>query len=206
MTTDFRPDDSVSGWIQQLQAGDRAAAQRVWSHFSQSVLHLAMKRLEGRKPRMADEEDVVLSVFRTLFRRAEDGGFSQLQDRQDLWRLLVTITERKVIDLVRDQRRKKRGGGNVVGESACLRSTDQSFPGLQNFASKEPTPEFVVSMVETVEHLLGMLDDENRAIAVARLEGYSNEEIAAQVGRSLATVERRVKLIRTRWTSGSEGA
>ena len=205
MSTDFDSEPSVSGWIQQLQTGDHVAAQRLWVHFSHSVVQLAMKRLAGRKPRIADEDDVVVSVFRTLFRRAEAGDFSRLQDRHDLWRLLVTITDRKVLNLVRDQRRKKRGGGHVVGESACLRAADHSLPGLQNFESKEPTPEFVATMVETVEHLLGLLDEENRGIALARLEGYSNEEIAAQVGRSVATVERRVKLIRTRWASWSEG-
>lgn len=150
-----------------------------------------------------DEEDVALSVFRTLFRRAEAGGFSQLEDRQDFWRLLITITERKVTKCVRNQRRMKRGSGHIRNESV---SSDDTFAGMQNIASKEPTPEFVASMAETVDQLLGMLDEENRTIALARLEGYSNEQIADQIDRSVATVERRIKMIRSRWSSWSEGA
>jgi hypothetical protein len=48
-------------------------------------------------------------------------------DRDDLWRRLVTLTERKAYNLVRDERRQKRGGGNVVGE-AGLHRPDSSSP------------------------------------------------------------------------------
>jgi len=53
-----------------------------------------------------------------------DGASS---DRHDLWRLLVTLTERKAYNLVRDERRQKRGGGDVVGE-AGLHRPDSSSP------------------------------------------------------------------------------
>ena len=36
-------------------------------------------------------------------------------------------------------------------------------------------------------------------MAVWKREGYTNEEIAAKLGRSLATAERKLRLIRAAW-------
>jgi len=55
-----------------------------------------------------------------------DGASS---DRHDLWRLLVALTERKACNLVRDERRQKRGVGDVVGEARLYRP-DSSFPAV----------------------------------------------------------------------------
>jgi hypothetical protein len=46
-----------------------------------------------------------------------DGRFTQLADRDDLWRLLVLIMARKASAQMRRDRRQKSGGGRVVGES-----------------------------------------------------------------------------------------
>ena len=40
-----------------------------------------------------------------------------------------------------------------------------------------------------------------RELALARMEGYSNEEIAQRLGCSVRTVERRLHLVRTKWQS-----
>ena len=38
-----------------------------------------------------------------------------------------------------------------------------------------------------------------RTIALLKLEGHTNDEIAARIGRSVPTVERRLRLIRQTW-------
>ena len=49
------------------------------------------------------------------------------------------------------------------------------------------------------------LQDEGdfRSIALAKMEGYTNEEIARQIRRSIPTVERKLALIRKTWKSHS---
>jgi DNA-directed RNA polymerase specialized sigma24 family protein len=47
-------------------------------------------------------------------------------------------------------------------------------------------------------------DDELRQIALGKLEGYTNEEIATQIEVAPATVERRLRLIRKHWASAVE--
>ena len=112
-------ENSVTQWVNDLKAGDRGeATRRLWERYFQRLARLAQARLRatGRGP--ADGEDVALSVFDSFFRAAAAGRFPELGDRDDLWRLLVTITARKAHNRRRDEGRQKRGGGRVVDEGA----------------------------------------------------------------------------------------
>jgi RNA polymerase sigma factor (sigma-70 family) len=194
-------DDSVSQWIDGLKAGEQAAAAKLWQRYYGRLIGLARKKLGDSPRRVADEDDVVLAAFQSFFQRAQDNRFPNLNDRDDLWHLIVRITERKAYDQMADQMRKKRGSGLVAGESAFMDS-QASGPGagINEVAGPEPTAEFAAEMVEAVERLFDKLaDEELRKIALHKLEGYGNEEIAGKIGRSLPTVERRLRLIRERW-------
>lgn len=99
--TGFMPSsDSISFWINQLKAGDHAAVQKLWESFFLRLVRLARAKLHGATRREADEEDIALSAFDSFCRGAENGRFPQLSDRDDLWRLLVALTERKAIGLI----------------------------------------------------------------------------------------------------------
>ena len=51
------------------------------------------------------------------------------------------------------------------------------------------------------QRLLGQLDDERLcAVAMAKLEGYTNKEIAERLGKSLSFVERKLRVIRRIWS------
>ena len=88
---------SVTCWIQLLSTGDPAAAQRLWERYFRRLVGLARTKLRGAPRRAADEEDVALSAFVSFFRGAARGRFPRLEDREDLWRLLVVITARKAL-------------------------------------------------------------------------------------------------------------
>jgi RNA polymerase sigma factor (sigma-70 family) len=195
-------EESVSEWIEGLKAGRESAATQLWNRFYTRLLALARRRLGDAPRRAADEEDVVVSAMESFFRRAQEGQFPVLRDRDDLWHLLFKIIDRKAVDLRRGQGRRKRGGGKVRGESALRGPPGDSHEqgGLEQVAGPEPTPEFEVAVSESLGHLLGLLDDELRQIALLKLEGHTNTEIAEIIGRSLPTVERRLKLIRDLWS------
>jgi DNA-directed RNA polymerase specialized sigma24 family protein len=191
---------SVTHWIGQLKAGDHAAAQPLWQRYFRRLVGLARKRLQGAARRAADEEDVALSAFDSFCRGAERGRFPQLSDRGDLWPLLVLITARKALDLVAHERRQKRGGGAVRGESALL-GRPEAEPGLEQILGREPSPEFAAQVADECRRLLGRLGDaELRAIALCRMEGDTEDEIAAKLGCAPRTIRRRLRLIRSIWT------
>jgi RNA polymerase sigma factor (sigma-70 family) len=192
---------SVTRWIGDLKAGDNpdAAASRLWHRYFAELVRLARARL-GSSPRAAsDEEDVALSAFHSLCEGAAQGRFARLDDRDDLWRLLATITARKAINQARHQRRQKRGGGRGRDEAALL-APGASPGGLDQLAGPVPTPEFTAMMGEECKRLLDALTDQTaRQVALLRMEGYSGEEIASRLGCNRRTVTRKLELIRRRW-------
>jgi DNA-directed RNA polymerase specialized sigma24 family protein len=190
---------SVTCWLEQLKAGEQDAAQPLWERYFARLVEQAERRLRGAARAVADGEDVALSAFQSFCRAARQGRYPRLADRDDLWRLLVVITERKALTQVRDQRRLKRGGGKVLDEAA-LAGPAGDAAGLAGVAGGEPTPAFTALVAEQCGLLLERLGDERlRELALAKMEGYTNEEIAARFDMALRTVERKLGLIRRVW-------
>jgi DNA-directed RNA polymerase specialized sigma24 family protein len=193
------PSHSITRSIDMLKRGDRAAAEALWGSYINRLVALARARLGGSPRRAADEEDVALSAFDSFYRRAECGQFARLSDRDDLWRILVLITERKAIDLMRREGRKSRGEGRVVpfSEAEARGAGDAADPG--------PTPEFAAQVVDEFRTLLRRLgDDSLRSVALAKLQGYTNKQIADQLGCIEQTVERKLRSIRKIWSGEGE--
>jgi DNA-directed RNA polymerase specialized sigma24 family protein len=143
---------------------------------------------------------VALSAFHSFCARAGRGLFPRLEDRDDLWRLLSTITGRKASYLIRYQNRQKRGGGQVRGESALIDANDPADQGIAGFLDRGPTPDDAAAFAEDYERLLGKLTDPTlRTIALRRLEGHSNGEIAAVLDVAPRTVDRKLQVIRALW-------
>ncbi len=196
-------DQSVTLWLGQLREGDSAAAQQLWQRYVERLIRLASRKLGDLPKRVADEEDVALAAFHDFLRGVEDGRFTRLNDRDDLWQVLVMLTERKAIGLRRHVQAEKRGDGQVIGESKL----DMNFalstapPGIGQLAGCEPTPAFAAQAREQFSRLYGLLtDDTLRRIAQGKLEGYTNAELAARLSLSLRAVERKLQLIRRLWS------
>jgi DNA-directed RNA polymerase specialized sigma24 family protein len=194
------PDEDITHWIGQLKQGDAQAAERVWELYFQKLVRLAARRLHGLSKRARDEEDVALSAFHSFYKRASDGQFSRLENRDDLWRLLVTITARKSSSFIKHQMAAKRGGGKTRGESVFHGSDDSPHPmGIDQIAAEEPSAEFADGVFNTCAELLNGLDDPLRQIALLKIEGYTNAEVAEQLGIATRSVTRKITLIRQKW-------
>jgi DNA-directed RNA polymerase specialized sigma24 family protein len=189
---------SVTALVERIKAGDHEAVRLLWQRYYPRLVALARKRLQGTPRRAADEEDAALSAFDSFCRRAGQGRFPELKDRDGLWALLVVLTARKAADLVKHQRRDKRGGGKVHGDSALRPAdVDSGAGGFDALEGDDPMPEEAAILAEEVEGLLSRLRDPAlRQVAVWKLEGYTNAEIAERQGSSLPTVERRLAIIR----------
>ena len=194
---------SVSRRIADLKTGDHAAAGDLCKRYFEELVRLARKRLRGASRRVADEEDVVVDVLDSLYRGAQRGRFPLLTDRDDLWRLLTVLTERKAANQVKREAARKRGGGKVRGESGFDRADGAaSEPGIQGVAGKAPCPATLGELKEGFSTLLAALEDETlEKIAIWSMEGYTNQEIATRIGRSLSSVDRKLKLIRDKWAA-----
>jgi RNA polymerase sigma factor (sigma-70 family) len=187
---------SVTAWIGQVKAGDREAAQKLWERYFARLVRLARARLPTGRRRGDDEEDVALSALDSFLRAAEHGRFPNLHSRDSLWALLVTITVRKALKVARRQKRIREVGESALGVD---RDDPDCRPDWKEILGREPTPEFACQMAERCRSLLDALSPELRSVALWKMEGYTNAEIAERLGCVVGTVERKLRVIRTIW-------
>jgi DNA-directed RNA polymerase specialized sigma24 family protein len=188
--------NSVTQWISALKQGDQSAAQQIWEAYFRRLVGLALVRLRDVPRCVSDEEDVALSAFDSFCRGAQVGRFPRLDDRDDLWQILVLITVRKAIDLRNYEGRISRGRGRVQSLS------DMSREGLEAISGDGPTPELAAQVAEEYRRLLEQLGDPTlQSVATCKLEGYTNDEIAARLGCATSTVERKLARIRSLWAN-----
>src|SRR5262245_46003333 len=183
-TPDTSP-GSVSRLLGGLRDGDEEAVRQLWRRYFQPLVRLARGRLAGRVCGASDAEDVALEAFAALCERvarpAAAERFPELHNRTHLWKLLACFTARQAFDLARKEGRRRR----VVEDESVLGEA-----GFDRLASAEPPPEFNAAVADLLECLP---TTELRAVALARMEGCTNAEVARRLGRSVATVERKLQ-------------
>ena len=176
---------SVTRLIRAAQRDRESAVGPLLAVYFERLVQLARKRLQNLPGMAAYDEDLALRAFYSVYRRVRDPERPlQLTGRDDLWRLLAARTISRAIDLIRRHR-----PGEVPGAH-----------DLEQLLTREPTPEEAAAMADECRRLLDMLGEpELRQIALWKVEGYTNEEIAARLDCVSRTVERKVRRIRLLW-------
>ena len=192
---------SVTRWLQQLKQGDRQAVGPLWErYFTRLVQQVRTWFPRTPTTAAASAEDAALDAFASFCRRAEEDGFARLFDRDDLWQILVVIAFRKRCNQIKHELRRQPDGGRVYAASALEQEGGEAGTLFTNMRSREPEPEVVVQAAEECRRLLAELgDDQLRQIAQSKVEGFTNEEVAAKQDCALSTVERKLGRIRRLW-------
>jgi RNA polymerase sigma factor (sigma-70 family) len=176
---------SITRLIRAAQSDRNSAVGPLLAVYFERLVQLARKRLQDLPGLANYDEDLALRSFYSVYRRVRDPQRPlQLTGRDDLWRLLATRTISRAIDLIRRHR-------------------PEEVPGDYNpeqILTREPTPEEAAATADECRRLLELLDDpELRQIALWKVEGFTNEEIAARLDCVPRTVERKVGRIRLLW-------
>lgn len=103
---------SVSVLISCLRTRGERATGQIWTRYLRRVRTLAARLLFRDTRRAYDENDAAQSVLSCVFEAFADGKYPEIDNRETLWALIATITQRKVAQrnrfetqLCRDQRR-----------------------------------------------------------------------------------------------------
>ena len=175
----------MTQWLRRLEQGDPNAAEPLWNHFCQKLMAMAKSRLSPRIQGVYDENDVAVSAFYSLCHGIQNQRFS-LRDRDDLWRLLATISERKVLRRVRSETAERRDVRRHVAQDFFAPTADERLLGknaIDSMRGHEPCPAYAVEFADMCEYLLDSLADEKlKQIAILKLEMRTDEEIAAVLG------------------------
>jgi len=173
-------------WFELFRKGDEAAAQELFDRYVDQVMKLAKRHLNRPMAGRVDPEDIAQSVFRTFFVRARKGQF-QIDEADDLCKLLARITVHKTLRQIAFHKRAKRDAHAETGEP-------QEF--LLNRLTSGPTPAEAAAFVDELEHFLCKLQPVERQILELRMEGNNNLEIAEQLGISDRKIRRLMERIR----------
>jgi DNA-directed RNA polymerase specialized sigma24 family protein len=201
-------DDDLTTWLSGLKRRDPRAIEVIWREYFDKLMRLIKGRLGNAPLRVADEEDIALSALNSFYDGVQAGRFPQLDDRDNLWRILVTIACRKTNAFREKSFAQKRGSGQLRGESVFEAGQDsQRAAGIEQVLGREPTPDVAAMIAETFQALLGSLADSTlQSIATRKMEGHTNEEIAVQLGCTTRTVERKLERIRALWSASDPQA
>jgi RNA polymerase sigma factor (sigma-70 family) len=199
---------SVTKLIQLLRSDEKTerdlAALLIWRRYFRDLLELARNNLNKRVRRREDEEDVLQSMYKSFCLRQQRGEFD-LAGRDALWKLMVTITLRKARNVAKAQGREKRD----IGREQTMPADDEARSAnwaLEQMDAAGPSPAEAAVLNEALERRLAALaDPELRQIALWRLEGYTNREIADRLDMTERSVERRTERIRNKWLSYDDG-
>jgi RNA polymerase sigma factor (sigma-70 family) len=200
----MRAQGSVTRLIIDLRSNDpkvrEVAARLVWGRYLKELLRLARSQLSARIRTREDEEDVLQSMYKSFCIRQRKGDFD-LRSRDQLWNLLVQITLRKARNTAI---RHLQGKRDIRREDAVTIQSPDSL--LDQIDASGPSPAEAALLNEALERRIQMLGEpELREIALLKLEGYTNAEIAAQLDCTLRTVERKLERIRSYWQTAQEG-
>ena len=179
--------------LQRLESGDAEAAALVFDRYARRLIGLSRRQLDKRVRGKVDADDVVNSVIRTFCRRAAERPFD-LDGPDGLWALLVEIALRKCGRWNRHFHTRKR---DVRREQTPPPLADSDC-AVEPHDRAAPWPEDEVVLRETVERLLGALDERTRTVCEMRLQGYEIKEIAVALNCTEATINRKIRNIKDR--------
>ncbi len=190
--------------LERLRAGDEGEIRKLWDRYFEPLKQFARHRVDARYRKTHDDEDLALSAINAFQKCLQDGRYAEVDGQNDIWRLLVAITEKKAIDHLRRQHAKKRGEGTMRGESFFVAPNGEQG-GISQIEHCVLDHEFAVDFFDQLQCLFQKLDDPDLIrIVRARIEGYTNAEIALQIGKSVSSVERKLRLARDIWREADD--
>jgi RNA polymerase sigma-70 factor (ECF subfamily) len=181
---------SFADLLGRLRAGQGDAAATIVRQYGRRLEALARIQLGHGILRKEDPQDVLQSVFKSFFRRVAGGQFC-LENRQDLWTLLLTLTLHKCRHRVEYYTAQRR---DIRRELPDLDGADV----IWNMLAREPTPMDAAILTETVQRLLDSLTEQQRPIVALSLEGGTVVQIARRLNVTQRTVQRVLKGVRER--------
>lgn len=185
---------SVSHWLRELKAGDSSAVAAIWQRYYERVVQFAEQKLKINPDRAVDGEDIAQIAMQRFCRNAVNGHYPDLDDREQLWDLLVVFTLNRIRKHLRSSNALKR---SAVEADVLEFRRSQVFHDLR-------APEAPTIMADMVQSWLDRLNLEDpsgqlRQIAIWCMEEISGSEIARILKKRKSFVLQQIRLIRLLW-------
>ena len=174
--------------IDRFRKGEQDAATQLYLRYAARLQSWASAQTSTAYKSRFDEEDVVQSVFRTLFRRVSEGLYD-VPPGEELWQLLLVIALNKIRKLANYHRAQKRDIGKTQGSDALE---------LVRFNNRSADETALHVLQNVLDELFGDMNATHRQVVELRIEGHKTDDIAERTGRSSRTIERVLQSFRLR--------
>jgi DNA-directed RNA polymerase specialized sigma24 family protein len=192
--------ESFKELLQAMQRGEDQAFDTFFQEHYDRLVRFAKKRIGSFPLRTFDEEDLALSAIHSLFEGLRENRY-EAQSNVELWRILISITNCKLVNLRQKVCAQKRGGGDVRGDSIWVQTGENNFFHEQRDHRLDGAPDACLELLETTDLLFQQLEsDDQRKIARLLLEGYRIDDIATELDCVRRTIERKLARIRELWS------
>ncbi len=168
--------------VARVRDGDELAATALYERYAHRVFELVDSKLGAQLRATTEPEDIVQSVFKSMFRGVQAGHY-MAPPGSTLWNLLAVIAVNKLRRKATYQAAQRRDSQR----SEVLETEDNAL------AVDESAADFLALCVRETVGLLRPLD---REVLSMRIQGHSIDEISNAIGRSLRTVERSLQRCR----------
>ena len=185
MTDNSASEPSDGSLLRRLRKGEQDAATRLYLRYARRLHGLATAQTGQDLKSRVDPEDIVQSVFRTFFRRAQEGHY-EVPDGEEIWKLFLVIGLHKIRDAAVFHRAAKRNAGRTTALVGAGESVDP--PAADQMAA--------TTLRMVIDEILLNLNDSQKEIVTMRMEGAQVDEIAQATKRSHRTVERTLQKFR----------
>ena len=185
MTDNSASEPSDGSLLRRLRKGEQDAATRLYLRYAKRLHGLATAQTGQDLKSRVDAEDIVQSVFRTFFRRAQEGHY-EVPDGEEIWKLFLVIGLHKIRDAAVFHRAAKRNAGRTTALVGAGESVDP--PSADQMAA--------TTLRMVIDEILLNLNDSQKEIVTMRMEGAQVDEIAQATKRSHRTVERTLQKFR----------
>jgi DNA-directed RNA polymerase specialized sigma24 family protein len=190
-----------SSLVRRVKDADGSAIREVWQKWQEPLERYANGCFRGATHISRDGEGAVQSALVSFWKGLVDRRF-EFEDESGLLRLLLTLVRRKVVKQARSANRLRRGGG-----APHVRLEPRNGDGLAvDVADSQHTPAETAELKDELRRLFSLLDVELKRIAILKMEGHADQAVADALGRSRATIVRKLALIRQIWIADDQGA
>jgi RNA polymerase sigma-70 factor (ECF subfamily) len=176
------PNSSDRSLVMRLRNGEDDAATEFYERYVKRLFGLVHQQMADHLRACVQPEDIVQSVFKSVFRGLTSGDYDAPQSGS-LWHLIAIVAVHKVRKNARNRMASKRDDRRTQPLDAL---EDSALVG-----SASPK-EFEVAIREAIEGLKPL----EQEVVMLRVQGLTVEEISNKLQRSRRGIERNLHTIR----------
>lgn len=184
--------------VDQWRGGDQRAANELHERYLARLVNLAKRHLNEKFNARVDPDDLVQSIFRSVFRITRNRGID-FNDDTGFWKWLSSVALNKTYKRLQYMQTLSRTPDRERGSSEFVDASAAAHHGTM------PTTAEVVEFADLLESILANLETIDQQIFQLRLEGYTQHEIAERLVIDVRTVRRHMNVIRQRVSEALDG-